>query len=71
MGGSEETSLTAGQQRFARANRATVGPEGTVGGVFMYRREPWGTVRWLVDRDGTILDQQSFRAEGSPATAAR
>jgi hypothetical protein len=70
MSGSEETSLSAAQQRFAKANRASVGPEGTVGGVFMYRRETWGTVRWLVDRDGTILDQVSFRDAETSAHAA-
>jgi hypothetical protein len=50
---------TAAQRRFAAEHRASVGPEATCppGARFVYGENGIGAVRWLVDRDGAVLDR--------------
>jgi hypothetical protein len=59
-GGSGEIVLTAAQRRFAVVNRAQARLVSRLGGVFMYRDEWWGTMRWLVEPDGAASERTAM-----------
>jgi hypothetical protein len=50
---------TSAQRRFAAERRASVGLEASCprGARFVYGENCIGAIRWLVDRDGAILDR--------------
>ena len=58
----EATPLSAAQRRFRRTNGALVGPKayGREGLVFLYREGPMLTRRWLVDRNGRVVQYDAF-----------
>lgn len=58
----EQPSLSLAQARFAREREACCGSVSGVGdgSVFFYRDGELGTVRWLVDRSGRLLDTERF-----------
>lgn len=58
----EATPLSPAQRRFRRKNDALVGPKayGREGLVFLYRDGPMLTRRWLVDRNGRVVQYDAF-----------
>ena len=58
----EQPSLSVGQSRFAREREACWGPFSGLGdgSVFLYHDDQLGTVRWLVDRAGRLLEFERF-----------
>ena len=58
----EHPSLSVSQARFAREREACRGPLSGLddGSVFFYHDDQLGTVRWLVDRSGHLLDTERF-----------
>jgi hypothetical protein len=52
--------LSPAQQEFASREQAIPGTRGAVSGVFLYREELRATYRWLVSRDGYVLDSARF-----------
>lgn len=61
--------LSPAQREFASCERATPGMRGTTG-VFLYREERRATYRWLVSREGYVLDTARFARAAIEATAA-
>jgi hypothetical protein len=55
--------LTPPQAGFALRVGAHPGLRGAAGSgnVFLYRSDQWGTERWLVDRQGLLIDAQCFQ----------
>jgi hypothetical protein len=55
-------AVTPAQTRFARHRHAQVGNVSAYGdgSVFLYHQDGHGTVRWLVDRSGSVLDFTRF-----------
>jgi hypothetical protein len=63
--------LSPAQQQFASREHAVPGSLGAVNGVFLYREESLATYRWLVSREGYVLDSARFaRAYPPRATHA-
>jgi hypothetical protein len=58
----EQPSLSVAQARFACEREACRGPFAGLGdgSVFFYHDDQLGTVRWLVDRSGHLLDTERF-----------
>lgn len=53
--------LTEPQRRFAEREHATPFLRSGNRGVFLYQNGPVSTRRWLVDREGRILESAAFR----------
>ena len=66
--------MTTAQLRFASSRRCrhfeTVQPAVTPGAVFLYGVEPHCTVRWLIGRDGAVLESARFWHPPARARAA-
>ena len=60
VGHSWPGELSQAQSRFAERVDAHPGLEVEAGQVFLYREDDVGCERWLVDRDGRILDFARF-----------
>ncbi len=56
----EVSDMTKAQRLFATREHATPGLSVPLG-VFLYRKDPLVTTRWLVDRDGRVRDFAEFR----------
>ena len=58
----EQPSLSVAQSRFAQEREACCGSFSGLGdgSVFFYHDDQLGTVRWLVDRSGRLLDRERF-----------
>jgi hypothetical protein len=55
-------TLSPAQRSFIAEHHVLPGPLAAGGGaVFVYRANPVGTERWLVDRDGTVREFDYFR----------
>jgi hypothetical protein len=54
------SGLSAEQARFAREHDAYVGVIQHEGIAVMYRDEPGSTHRWVVDRAGFVVDDDTF-----------
>lgn len=54
------TDITQAQRFFASFERATPGVSGPLG-TFFYKDTPYGTMRFLVDPAGRVLESTSFR----------
>jgi hypothetical protein len=52
--------LSPAQRRFAEREHVTLGARGVPEGVFMYREDRGVAYRWLVDRDGRVLESEVF-----------
>jgi hypothetical protein len=61
--------LSPAQREFASCERASPGMRGTTG-VFLYREELRATYRWLVSKEGYVLDAARFARAASEASAA-
>ncbi len=57
-----DAQLSPQQMRFAEAMDARPGmrPSFDASSVFMYRDDPFGADRWLVDSAGNVLDAAHF-----------
>jgi hypothetical protein len=68
----EHPSLTLAQSRFAREREAYRGSDSGLGdgSVFFYHDDKLGTVRWLVDRSGRLLDTERFHNGHAHAASA-
>ena len=60
----EHPSLSVAQSRFAREREACRGTFSGLGdgSVFLYHDDQLGTVRWLVDQSGRLLDTERFHS---------
>lgn len=58
----KDAALTLEQTRFADAHHATSSMRcAEKSAVCLYREQPSGTVRWIIDSSAHVLDRTQFR----------